>query len=114
MVGSFVPAASGACSGAGPVAGCASPAAGGAGVAAPGAVAGCPSPVAGGEGSGTTGVGAGLTGAEGDCGAGVGAVCANAPAQSDETKKEVEASNRGRNFTKSPHRGQNERQYLCA
>jgi hypothetical protein len=47
-----------------------------------------------------------LAGAAGDCGNGEGAVCANAPAQSDEIKKEVDASKRGRNATESPCRGQ--------
>jgi hypothetical protein len=102
MVGSGVPAA-GACSGAGAVGGCPSPAAGGegAGVVAVGAVAGCPSPAVG-EGAGAAGAGVGLAGVGGDCGDGEGDVCANAPAQSDEIKKEVDTSNRGRNDTETP------------
>jgi hypothetical protein len=46
-------------------------------------------------------VGAALAGAGGDRGDGEGAVCANAPAQSDEIKKEVDASRRGRNDTEA-------------
>ena len=78
-------------------------------------VAGCPSPTPDGEGAGAAGVGAGLTGAEGDCGDGVGAVCAKAPAQSDEIKKEVDASKRGRNATESPLSGaKTNDNHLCA
>ena len=94
MVGSSVPAAAGACSGAG-------------------VGASCPSPTPDGEGAGAAGVGAGLTGAEGDCGDGVGTVWAKAPAQSDEIKNEVDASNRGRNATESPLSGANDN-HLCA
>ena len=101
-----MPAAAGACSGAGAVAGCPSPAPDGegVGVAAAGVVAGCPSPAAGGEGAGVAAAGAALAGAGGDCGDGEGAVCANAPAQSDEINKEVDASRRGRNDTEAPCR----------
>ena len=69
-----------------------------------GAVGGCPSPAAGGEGAGAAGAGVGLAGAGGDCGDGEGDVCANAPAQSDEINKEVDANNRGRNDTEAPCR----------
>ena len=50
------------------------------------------------------GVGAGDAGAAG-AGASLpagGAVCAKAPTQSDEIRKDVEASNRGRNDTEAP------------
>jgi hypothetical protein len=109
MVGSSVPAAAAGCSGAGAVGSSPVPDGEGAGVAVPGAVAGCPPPAAGGEGAGVAGSGAALVGAGGDCGNGGGAVCANAPAQSDEIKKEVDASSRGRNDTEAPCRGKNER-----
>ena len=95
MVGSSVPAAAGACSGAG-------------------VGAGCPSPTPDGEGAGAAGVGAGLTGTEGDCGDGVGTVWAKAPAQSDEIKNEVDASNRGRKATESPLSGQKRTTITCA
>jgi hypothetical protein len=116
MVGSSIPADAGTCSGAGPVVGCPSPAAvgEGAGVGAPGAVAGCPSPVAGGDGADAAGAGAALAGAGGDCGDGVGAVWAKAPAQSDEIKKHVEASKRGRNDTESPPQGKRTTIHPCA
>jgi len=45
-------------------------------------------------GAGAVGAGASLPGG--------GAVCANAPTQSDEIRKDVEASNRGRNDTEAP------------
>jgi hypothetical protein len=61
-----------------------------------------------------SGVGAGLTGAEGDCGNGGGGVCANAPAHSDEIKNEVDASKRGRNVTKSPLSGVKANDNTCA
>lgn len=96
MVGSSVPAAAGASSGAG-------------------VVAGCPSSTPDGEGTGVAGAGAGLAGAEGDCGNGVGAVCANAPVQSDEINKEVDASRRERNATESPLSGaKTNNNHLCA
>jgi hypothetical protein len=106
MVGSGVPASTGPCSGAGAVAGCPSPGPDGegAGVVVAGAVAGCPSLAAGDEGAGAAAAGASLAGAGGDCGLGEGAVCANAPTQRDEIKKEVDASNRGRNDTEAPRR----------
>jgi hypothetical protein len=116
MVGSSVPAAAGACSGAGPVAGRPSPTpeGEGAGVAAPGVAAGCLSPVVGGDGAGAAGAGAALAGAGGDCGDGIGAVWAKAPAQSDEIKKDVEASKRGRNDTESPSPGKRTTIHPCA
>jgi hypothetical protein len=95
MVGSGVPASAGPWSGAGAVAGCPSPAPEGVGA---GVV------VAGGEGAGVDAAGAARAGAGGDCGDGEGAVCANAPAQSDEIKKEVDASRRGRIDTEAPCR----------
>jgi hypothetical protein len=52
------------------------------------------SPAAGAWGAGVVAAGASL--------AGDGAVCAKAPAQSDEIRKDVEASNRGRNDTEAP------------
>ena len=112
-----MPASAGPWSGAGAVAGCPSPvpdgegagvvvagavpAAGdeGAGVVVAGAV-----PAAGDERGGAVAAGASLAGAGGDCGDGEGAVCANAPAQSDEIKKEVDASRRGRIDTEAPCR----------
>ncbi|MBV9529584.1 MAG: hypothetical protein JO283_00565, partial [Bradyrhizobium sp.] len=73
------------------------------------------SPVAGGGeagagGAAAFGAGASLAAGGGDAGAagaeaslpGDGAVCAKAPTQSDEIRKDVEASKRGRNDTEAP------------
>jgi hypothetical protein len=85
----------------GVVAGCPStvPDGEGGGVAA-GGVAGCPSPVVAGEAAGASAAGAASVGEGGDCGDG--GVCANAVAHSDEIKKEIDASKRGRNDTEAP------------
>jgi len=82
MVGSCVPSPAGASS-------------------AAGAVGGCPSPAEG-DGADVAAAGAASAGCADGCGTGEGAVCANAPAQSDEIKNDVEASKRRRNATEAP------------
>jgi hypothetical protein len=98
MVGSCVPVPAGGCS-------------------ELGLVPCCPSPAGEGEGDGAVVVGAASAGGGGDCGNCEGAVCAKAPAQSDEIKKEVDASNRGRgrNDTESPlSEAKTNDNHLCA
>jgi hypothetical protein len=87
MVGSCVPGPIGSCSEAG-------------------AFAGCPSPAVEGDGAGVVAAGVASPGCGDDCAIGEGAVWAKAPAQSDEIKKDVEASKRGRNDTEAPPPGQ--------
>ena len=67
-----------------------------------GAVAGWPSPAVAGADAGALVAGPVSAGSGGDCAKREGAVCANAPAQSDEIKSEVDASNRGRTDTTAP------------
>jgi len=68
---------------------------------AAGAVGGCPSPAEGDDGA-VVAAGATSAGRDDGCGTGEGAVCANAPAQSDDIKNDVEASKRRRNATEAP------------